>query len=357
MKIAMIRALQAGNQNVPLHDRAATHRRRVGGTTAAVLATAIFAAWLKLRIGGTTSVMTFDDVATALAAFTAAVLCWRAGLMHTAKLRRFWLLMAAASTAWTVAEIIWAVYDLVLHEAVPIPSWADVGYLSAIPLTVAALLSHPAMRFDRKKSARATFDGIVVATALLFLSWSLVLGSLWRHTNLTSFGGIVAIAYPFGDIIIIFLVLGVIRAMTAGDRFALGCVLAGLVAMALADSTYVYLTTAGTYVVGQLVDAGWVAGYLGLALGAFCSTGAEVEVAVNETPSAMKSLLVGFLPILLALGVLTAEIAAGRELYRSDWFIALVLIGLVLIRQCLMLFGAGNYTEVQLLDGNEVSPS
>ena len=29
---------------------------------------------------------------------------------------------------------------------VPVPSWADVGYLSAIPLTVAALVVHPATR-------------------------------------------------------------------------------------------------------------------------------------------------------------------------------------------------------------------
>ncbi|HKH88986.1 MAG TPA: hypothetical protein VKA05_09180, partial [Acidimicrobiales bacterium] len=255
---------------------------------------------------------TFDDVATPLAALTAAVLCLRAGLTHTAGLRRFWLLLGAASAAWTVAEVIWAVYDLVLHLPVPIPSWADLGYLSAIPLAVAALLSHPAMRADRKRSARATYDGIVVAVALLFLSWSFVLGPMWRHSDLTSLGGIVAIAYPFGDIVMIFLVLRVVRAMTTGDRFALGCVLAGLLAMALADSTYAYLTTLGTYATGQLVDTGWVAGYLGLALGAFCSTSAEVEVAVEVTPSATKTLVVAFLPILLALGVLTAEIAAGR---------------------------------------------
>jgi hypothetical protein len=280
----------------------------------------------------------FDDVATALAALAAALLGLRAGLSCGVALRRFWFLLAAACGAWTAAEVIWAVYDIVLRTSVPVPSWADLGYLSAIPLVVAALLSHPALIVGRTHRARATFDGTVVATALFFLSWTLVLGPLWRHTDLTSLGGIVAVAYPFGDVVMVFLVVLVIREMSHGDRFALGCVLAGLVAMALADSTYAYLTEVGRYSVGQLVDVGWVAGYLGLALGAFCSSGAEHLGPAPEPPSSgVRSLVVAFLPTLLAMAVLTVEVAVGRKLYLSDWFIAMALVVLSLVRQFLML--------------------
>src|ERR1035438_5267768 len=55
---------------------------------------------------------------------------------------RFWLLLGSALGAWTFAEVIWGVYDLVLNTAVPVPSLADVGYLGAIPLAAAALLCH-----------------------------------------------------------------------------------------------------------------------------------------------------------------------------------------------------------------------
>jgi hypothetical protein len=179
----------------------------------------------------------------------------------------------------------------------------------------------------------------VLATALFFLSWTFVLGPLWRHTDLSSLGGIVAVAYPFGDVMMVFLVVLVIRGMSAGDRFALGCVLVGLLAMAGADSTYAYLTEVGRYHVGQLVDVGWVAGYLGLALGASCSSGAEhVEPAREPSPSEMRSLVVAFLPTLLAMAVLTAEVAVGRKLYRSDWFIAMALVVLSLARQFLTFF-------------------
>ncbi len=163
----------AGNE-VPAHA-VLTKRHRARASAVVLVAIAIFAAWLKLRVGGATSVQDFDDVATALAALAAALLCLRAGLTRGQTVRRFWLLLAAACGAWTVAEVIWAVYDIVLRIAVPVPSWADLGYLSAIPLVVAALVSHPAMRVGRKLRARMAFDGIVVATALFYLSWSFVL--------------------------------------------------------------------------------------------------------------------------------------------------------------------------------------
>jgi hypothetical protein len=313
-------------------------RRRRRAVVVVVVAVAFFAAWLKWRIGGPTSVQDFDDVGTALAALAATWMCLRAGRAPGSTSRRFWLLLGAACGAWTLAEVIWAVYDIVLRTAVPVPSWADVGYLSAIPLVVAALLFHPAIHSGRRYRARAAFDGTVVATALFFLSWSLVLGPLWRHTDLTSLGGIVAVAYPFGDVIMVFLVVLVIREMSAGDRFALGCVLAGLVAMAAADSTYTYLVEAGRYTVGHMVDGGWVVGYLGLALGAFCSSGAEqVEPAPERSEPGARAMIVPFLPTLLALSVVTIEVAVGHKLYLSDWYIAIVLVALSLARQLLML--------------------
>jgi hypothetical protein len=247
--------------------------------------------------------------------------------------------MGAASAAWTIAEVIWGVYDVVLRVPVPIPSWADVGYLSAIPLAAAALLSHPAMHEQNRHQARATLDGIVVATSLLFLSWTLVLGPLWRHSDMSSLGGIVDLAYPFGDVVMLFLVVLVMRSMKTGDRFALGCVLGGLVAMACADSTYAYLTEVGKYSTGNLVDTGWVVAYLALALGAYCSTGgATVRVARPVGSSSTLSLVVPFVPVIGALVASAIEVALGRKLLLTDWVMAVVLTVLVLARQGLFLF-------------------
>ena len=108
----------------------------------------------------------------------------------------------------------------------PAPSWADVGYLSAIPLTVAALVVHPATKGSGTRKARSVFDGLVIATSLLFLSWTLVLGPLWRSADLSTWTGVVTLAYPFGDVVIVFFIVLAIRGMTGQGRLSLWCLLA-----------------------------------------------------------------------------------------------------------------------------------
>jgi hypothetical protein len=318
----------------------------------AVAVVAVFAGWLKLRLGGTTTVRTFDDVATAVCAFAAMAFSLQAGVRHTGPSRRFWFVLGAGCGAWTVAEIIWGVYDLVLRVAVPVPSWADLGYLSAIPLVVIALVMHPAMRTAGKHRAMAALDGVVVATALFYISWSFVLGPLWRSTDLTSAGGLVALAYPFGDIVMVFLVVLVIRKLPPQERFSLCCVLAGLLAMALADSTYAYLSEVGRYSSGDLIDTGWVVGYLGMAVGAYTARPTQnvLDLRAPSAPS-LNSMIAPFLPIMMALAVVALEVVTGRKLYRSDWVIAMVLTVLSLARQFFMVLdqfrlgGAGRQGE------------
>jgi hypothetical protein len=254
-------------------------------------------------------------------------------------MRPFWWLLAGACGAWTLAEGTWAVYELVLHDPVPVPSWADVGYLAGIPLAVGALVCHPAMRGGGTQKARSVLDGLMVATALLFLSWTIVLGPLWRSTDLSTLGGVVALAYPFGDIVIIFFIVLAIRGMTAGNRLALWCLLGGLLATALADSTYSYLTGVKGYETGNLIDTGWFAGYLGIALGAFCfQTRDSVVDRIGLLLPRPASLIAPFLPVLGALSVAAIEIELGHRLDGVAWITAFALVVLVLARQALLAY-------------------
>ena len=308
---------------------------------AALVTTGVFIAWIRLGIGGDTPTLYVDDVGTVLAALTAAVLCAGAALRHSGPKRRFWLMLAAATGVWALAEATWTVYELVLHEPVPVPSWADVGYLAGIPLAVGALLYHPALRSGGIWKARAVFDGLVIATALLFLSWTLVLGPLWQSTDLTTLGGVVALAYPFGDVVIVFFIVVAIRRMTGGDGVALLCLLVGLLLMALSDSTYAYLAGVGSYESGDLVDAGWVAAYLAIELAAFSSFApGEPVVRRSETSSpTLAALVAPLLPVLVALTVVAVQMKlGGHRLDNVARLMALALVGLALVRQTLLVF-------------------
>ena len=290
-------------------------------TAIAVSVTVVFLLWLVLRIGGNGGVRYFDDIVTALAALTACLACLSAGARQNGAESRFWILLALALGAWTLAEVIWAVYDIVLHVAVPVPSWADVGYLGAIPLAAAALLCHPGMHTARSHRTRATLDGLAIGTAVLLLSWTFVLGPLWRQTHLTTAGGIVALAYPFGDVVIIFLIVLSVSSMTATGRRPLLWVLVGLFAMAVSDSTYTYLVEVGRYATGNLVDVGWVVGYLAIAVGA-----------------SSDALVTPYVPVLLALLVVTFELEIHHQVDRFSWLTGFGLAVLAIARQALVLF-------------------
>jgi hypothetical protein len=317
---------------------ALTRRRFLGAAAVVALTIGLFMAWIGLRIGGARATLWVDDLVTPLAALVACVLCVRARARHGGQLRLFWTLLACATASWAIAEIIWGYYALILSVPVPEPSWADVGYLSAIPLTVAAFVAHPATRGSGTRKTRSVFDGLVVATALLFVSWTLVLGPLWHSANLSTWSGVVTVAYPFGDVVIVFSIVLAIRGMASGgNRLSLWCLLAALLAMALTDSTFTYLAQVANYTSGTLIDTGWVAAYLGIALAAFSShsDAAVVPRAERSTPS-LTSLVAPLVPVLLALTVAAVQIRTGQKLDHAAWLMALGLVMLVLLRQGLM---------------------
>jgi two-component system sensor histidine kinase/response regulator len=315
----------------------ATRRRHfLVALGAGVLATTLLVVWLNWQIGGETVALYVSDAATVGASFLACLTCFRAGRHHEARYRMSWWLLAAACGAWMVGEVIWTAYDVAGTGGPPIPSWADVGYLLFIPLAVGALLSHPGLRGSGMRKARAVVDSLSIAVALLFLSWTSVLGPLWRDSDLTTIGGVVTLAYPVGDVIIGFFVLLALRRMGAAERLGLTCLLAGLIALVIADSAFAYVVTVKEYTTGHLLDAGWFAGFLGIALGAFASDGRVQPARAAATWASLPSRVAPLLPMLIALAVAGISINLGYRPDRVAAAMVLTLILLAFIRQALL---------------------
>lgn len=337
-------------------ELARSRRSFLLATALAACASAGVAGWIAVRLGGERTTLWVDDLATPLAAALACAACLRARARHGGRLRIFWTLLAGATACWTVAEVVWGVYALVLVHPVPSPSWADVGYLAAIPLAVAALLVHPAIGGGFARRARATLDGGVLAAALLFLSWTLVLGPLWRSSDLGTAAGLVTFAYPCGDLVLVFCVVLAIRGMTGAERLSLWCLLAALLAMALTDSAYTYLTAVAGYSSSRAnpIDAGWIAAYLGIALAALAARrGAPSVPAARSYRPSLASLLAPLVAVLLALGVVAVQLGLGHRLDRAAWLMAVGLVALVLVRQGLVLvelLGPGSRGEGDLTE-------
>lgn len=230
---------------------------------------------------------------------------------------------------------------------VPVPSRA-LAAVAAAALSIALLAAALQWSVGGETAtlwvdlATLLLDGLTVA-ALLFLSWTLVLGAIWESSDLTTLGGLVALAYPFGDVVVTFFIVLAVLRMTGAPRLSLWCLLGGLLAMSLSDSVYAYLTGVKDFESGGVLDAGWFAAYLGIALSAHLANTrggvAREERGCHAPP--LASLVVPFLPLLLALGVLGIQVQLGDRPDLASVVIALGLLALVLARQALLLLDAG----------------
>lgn len=300
-------------------------------------ATLVYLLLLAARPGGDRLVVTISDLATVVVATVATVSCAYAGHRHSAWMRAFWWLLAAACGAWATGEAIWTWYEVVLGVEVPYPSWADAGYLAGTPLAVAAFACHPSARGDHRRRIVPLLDAVAVACALLFVSWTLVMGPLWDGNGGMSTGDLVSIAYPFGDVVILVLLVLVCRNLPAGNRPATVTLLGGLFVMAVTDSTYTYLAQVGTYASGDLIDAGWFAAYLAIAAaGMLYESPVDRPVPVRGGES-LTAILFPYVPIVVALAVIAVQVPRGRNLTAVEWAIAVCLTVLVLTRQVLFL--------------------
>jgi hypothetical protein len=302
-------------------------------------ATVTFGVWIYAGVGGETTVRYVTDVATIVAALLATASCARAAVRQTdVRLRRFWWLLAAGCGAWALGEGIWSAYDL-LGGDVPVSSWADAAYLAAVPPVVAALLVHPAVRGRTLGRVRSVLDALVIATSLFLLGWIAVLGPLRQSIELSSLDGLVALAYPLTDVVIVVFVVLVIRGTTSTVRLDLWYLLAGLLLMTFSDGFYTYLVSIHDYSSGDFIDTGWFAGYLAIALGACCSRSrAPAPLPAGTPPSLTRTAMVTpFLAMLAALVLVAVMGELGRSLDRVGLAAAFTLVVLVLCRQALVL--------------------
>jgi PAS domain S-box-containing protein len=277
-------------------------------------ATASFLAWTHFRVGGERATVAVDDIGQAAAALIAAFSCaWRAR-QESDRMRLVWGLLAASAGSWGLGEVVWSVYEVVLGIAVPFPSLADAGFLAAIPLAVAGVLAFPSAPSRMATQGRAIVDGATVALSLLFVSWALGLGEVYHSSASSLLAQWIGLAYPAGDVVIGTVLLLAISRTTRSQRGRLLLLLGGLAANSLADSAFAFLTTNGTYgPLGSMLDAGWVAGYLLIALAPLWP-GNHAEVSSEEGPISPWQVAmpwIGILAVVVTVGITTA---GGRPL-------------------------------------------
>jgi diguanylate cyclase len=175
----------------------------------------------------------------------------------------------------------------------------------------------------------------VIAGALLIISWNTALGSVYRTSGADALSTVLGLLYPLSDVAILTIVLLRVGRTPHGGSAPLLLLAAGLTANAVADSAFAYTTANGTYGSGIATDAGWIAGYLLIALAGLRAVAYPLRgSAPRLMPSRLRALL-PYPPVAAALGVAIAEhLTAGRSDF--TFFTMLGIVGLVLVRQYLV---------------------
>jgi hypothetical protein len=303
------------------------------GAALSAAATLVFLVWMVTNLGGGWTSLCVDDLGQLVAAWAAAVVCGVAACRVSTG-RATWALFAASSFAWGAGEAVWCYYALLRNTPVPFPSLADVGFLCAVPLAFAALLVFPGGPQSGSDRFQGLMDGAIIATSLLFASWATVLGPLYRAHQGGLLKQAISLAYPMSDVVMVTLVVMLVARGGRPVRVQLALVMAGVVAFAVADSSFTYLTEVNSYAGGSFLDTGWVAGYLLIGLGALWTiTGPSAPH--QSTERSTISLVAPYAPVLVVLAVTGMQLLRGRQMEPVSWIMALALALLVLGREAL----------------------
>jgi diguanylate cyclase (GGDEF)-like protein len=318
----------------------------IGDAAAARSALWVFVAWAAASMSflallvftplGATGTVALDDYACAVSPMAAGIACLWAWWRSTGRVRLAWFWLACSLFSWAAGEVVWTVYEVHLHRIVPFPSMGDVAYLGFVPLAITGLLCFPAWRVAGAARLRPVFDGAIAAGALLFISWATVLGPAVESSTGSLTSEVISMAYPVSDVLLATIALLTVARAQGRQRVTMLVVSAGLLVVAIADSSFVWFIAQGKYASGNLFDTGYVSGFLLIGVAAVYSRGAEVETeAVDDDIPSRMSLALPYAPLLITTPLVVLRKLGDHPLTRVEFGICVAVAIAIMARQVL----------------------
>ncbi|HKV87770.1 MAG TPA: PAS domain-containing sensor histidine kinase [Candidatus Dormibacteraeota bacterium] len=331
----------------------------IAAAAAAVLSIA-FIVWTTLRIGGDTATIAVDDIGEAVAALIAAGSCGYAAFRTSERTRLAWSLFAISALSWGLGETAWSVIEVGLGQAVPSPSIADIGFVIAIPFAIAGIFAFTSSPTRLTSRGEALLASAIVALSLLFVAWALGLGQVYATSGETLGAQLIGLLYPVSDIVTVTILVLALRRARRTELGRMVLLLGGVASAALADSAFAYLNANGTYgAIGSVLDAGWVVGYLLIALAPLWPAAHE-ETARREGPIGLWQLALPWAAVAFAALMAFRLALLDRNLDRFSTVLAAA-VGILMVgnqvlshRDSLSLLVKSHAVERQLARRNQL---
>jgi len=204
-----------------------------------------------IGIGGPSLDTAINGVAYDAVVICAAFACLTRALRGGPE-RAAWVAISASIFAWAAAEIWWTLY-IEGNPNAPYPSPADIGYLAFYPLAALGLyllVRARAHELDR----RLWMDGLIAALGTAALGAALLFEFVADRTSGSTIEVMTTLAYPFGDVLLVSLIVGVIALTRWRPGRTWTLLLGGLAVMAVADVAFTLQSYESTLPGGDWVE-------------------------------------------------------------------------------------------------------
>ncbi len=278
-----------------------------------------------------------DDLSETLSALLAAAACLYTAVRGHGRTRQAWALIGIGALLWGLGQVAWSYQEIVLSlsPANLFPSYPDLGYLLSVPFAILGLLRLPGAPTAPGARVRAVLDGLLIAGALLFISWDVVLGPVYAASATDAFSQIVGLAYPISDIAMITIVVLTLSRLRVGQRLPLMLLACGVMLNAFADSSFAFLTTVQNYTSVNFPDLGWTMGYALIGLAAVRTLGISAHREEGDVRQPRWTLLLPYCTVAAAgVAAVGTEFVVGSLSRVLEWDLILT-ISVVLVRQFL----------------------
>jgi hypothetical protein len=224
--------------------------------------------------GDNISLILSDFGLTAVEFASAAVILWVAFSFAPAeKVRVQWIAIGLGVLLYAVGDAVWAYIEVIKGAEVPYPGAPDIFYLLIYPFLAFGLLRAGLAYRGFVNLGKPAWISAAVVVALAAVVYFSLLKPYVFGADLSSAEKAISAAYPISDLLFalgpalftLIVVFGLGRGRFAWPWWA---VAAGTVLVVLGDSGYAYLTSYGLYESGSVIDYGFVAGFLLMAVGA-----------------------------------------------------------------------------------------
>ncbi|WP_351223741.1 EAL domain-containing protein [Streptomyces sp. NPDC002133] len=269
-----------------------------------------YAAGAAVGWGSEQLALIMGDFGLSFAALLASVSCFLFARSRYSRFRPAWMLFAVSSAMAACGNAVWGWYEVVLGQAVPSPSLADLFFLCFAPPAIVGLLVLAKRPVTRAGWVCLALDAWLIGGSLLTLSWSLALAHTAHFQGESVAEAALSLAYPLLDIVLVSMVLALHFRRSNANRSAVNTAIAALALTVFCDALFTSPLLREHYRSGQLLDAGWFAGSLLLAYAPWGARRTEATTTLPRGPRPASHTAFSR-PIAGSLAALTPYLAAA----------------------------------------------